>query len=428
MGAIYRLLATGVRTIVLIDGVFHASTPVWQREILAALKEGITVIGSSSMGALRAAELAPYGMIGYGTVFKWYAQGRIEGDDEVALLHADADHDYCGLSEALVNMRHNLERACRAGILTSDQGVDLLAYLKGLYYGERTYKRLFASPPFSRLSRSAQRALQMFLGTQIEDIKRLDAIETLKLCATRGEEVRILAATTLLPGPSLKRPVEIWMRGVLAATGVLIPGRELLILAAQDEDATREIVRRASRRFYLLQWMQQRDVQLPAREREAFYTQWCQRYVKGELAAWLAANGLTQSEFEEEVADRAAEVWLLEQDPSTYGLPGKAYRPNQKVVQEAVVDCFLNDWAEGCGIECPQDVLQRYAGHPQSLSQWLLDQSPVYFGYDQWTADMVFARDLQVTGKMAELAHAWREDAEARNGVVSLGDASVGAT
>ena len=36
MGDIYRLLATGVRLIVIIDGVFHASVPVWQREMLAA--------------------------------------------------------------------------------------------------------------------------------------------------------------------------------------------------------------------------------------------------------------------------------------------------------------------------------------------------------------------------------------------------------
>jgi hypothetical protein len=59
MGDIYRILATGVQTIIIIDGVFHGTTPVWQREILAALQNGIRIIGTSSMGALRAAELAP---------------------------------------------------------------------------------------------------------------------------------------------------------------------------------------------------------------------------------------------------------------------------------------------------------------------------------------------------------------------------------
>ena len=55
MGDVYRLVATGVRTILIIDGVFHWVTPVWQREIRTALESGIVVIGAASMGALRAA-------------------------------------------------------------------------------------------------------------------------------------------------------------------------------------------------------------------------------------------------------------------------------------------------------------------------------------------------------------------------------------
>jgi len=58
LGDVYRLLACGVHRIAIIDGVFHQSTPVWQRELLAAIDEGIEVVGGASMGALRAAELA----------------------------------------------------------------------------------------------------------------------------------------------------------------------------------------------------------------------------------------------------------------------------------------------------------------------------------------------------------------------------------
>jgi hypothetical protein len=85
-GDIYRIIASGVRTIVLIDGVFHSTRSVWQREILDALGDGIEVLGASSMGALRAAELHPFGMAGHGTIFEWYKNGLIEGDDEVAPL------------------------------------------------------------------------------------------------------------------------------------------------------------------------------------------------------------------------------------------------------------------------------------------------------------------------------------------------------
>ncbi len=77
----------GVKTIILIDGVFHNTPSVWQRELLDAMEEGIQVLGASSMGALRAAELHGFGMIGYGTIFEWYRDGLIDGDDEVVLWH-----------------------------------------------------------------------------------------------------------------------------------------------------------------------------------------------------------------------------------------------------------------------------------------------------------------------------------------------------
>ena len=59
------------RTIVLIDGEFHGRPSVWQREILDAIAEGTEVHGASSMGALRAAELHSFGMVGHGRIFDW---------------------------------------------------------------------------------------------------------------------------------------------------------------------------------------------------------------------------------------------------------------------------------------------------------------------------------------------------------------------
>ena len=56
----------------LIDGVFFHEPAVWHREILWALAEGVHVFGAASMGALRAAELEPFGMRGVGRVFAAY--------------------------------------------------------------------------------------------------------------------------------------------------------------------------------------------------------------------------------------------------------------------------------------------------------------------------------------------------------------------
>jgi hypothetical protein len=145
-GDVYRILASGVRTIVLIDGVFHSTPSVWQRELLDAISEGVVVLGASSMGALRAAELHQFGVIGYGRVFEWYRDMVIDGDDEVALWHGPEEYGYRHLSEPLVNIRYTLEGAVEDRCLTAEQADQLLRYAKRLHYPSRSYRQLLDSP------------------------------------------------------------------------------------------------------------------------------------------------------------------------------------------------------------------------------------------------------------------------------------------
>jgi hypothetical protein len=74
------------RQIVLIDGIFYHGLSVWHRELVYAMLEGIVCIGAASMGALRAAELYRYGMIGVGQIFERYRDGE-EDDSLVALSY-----------------------------------------------------------------------------------------------------------------------------------------------------------------------------------------------------------------------------------------------------------------------------------------------------------------------------------------------------
>jgi hypothetical protein len=57
------------------------------------------------MGALRAAELHPYGMVGNGSVFEMCRYGVIDADDEVAVMHDEAP-EYHRMSDSLVVFRH----------------------------------------------------------------------------------------------------------------------------------------------------------------------------------------------------------------------------------------------------------------------------------------------------------------------------------
>lgn len=132
----------GVRRIALVDGYFERMAAVWHKEILVALERGIAVYGAASMGALRAAELAPFGMIGVGTIFRDFARGRLVADDEVAVAHLPADYGYRAVSDALVNLRHGLARAATAGVIDAAARDRLVELARSRFYRDRSWARL----------------------------------------------------------------------------------------------------------------------------------------------------------------------------------------------------------------------------------------------------------------------------------------------
>ncbi len=84
-GDVYRAAQTSPDVIAIIDGYFDGVPSVWHKEILWAMSCGIHVFGAGSMGALRAAELYPFGMRGVGEIFASFRDGILEDDDEVAV-------------------------------------------------------------------------------------------------------------------------------------------------------------------------------------------------------------------------------------------------------------------------------------------------------------------------------------------------------
>ncbi len=91
--------------ILLIDGFFEAVPASWHKEILFVMTRGVEVMGAASMGALRAAELAAYGMRGIGKIYEDYEKGITRDDSEVAMLHLSRAQDYRAMTVPLVNIR-----------------------------------------------------------------------------------------------------------------------------------------------------------------------------------------------------------------------------------------------------------------------------------------------------------------------------------
>jgi hypothetical protein len=179
-GDIYRAVRGRPSVIVLIDGYFHKVASVWHKEILWALGEGVPVIGAASMGALRAAELAPFGMIGVGAVYAAYRDGRLISDDEVVLAHGDESAGYRALSEPLVNIRATIDQALAEGVIGAETHAAALRAAVSMFYADRSYPAVL-----SRIrDRPEAGALRGWLRYSRVDQKALDAKEALRLAAS----------------------------------------------------------------------------------------------------------------------------------------------------------------------------------------------------------------------------------------------------
>lgn len=191
-------------TVAVIDGVFFRTGAIRHKELLHLLQHGVSVWGASSMGALRAAELHPFGMRGVGMVYRLYASGVVTGDDEVAVLHAEAEDGHRQLSEALVNLRLGLRRARRQRLLTAADEHWVLDGLRARPFGERR-PGLVRALLVERWSGDDARAAEVAAAVAATNAKRADAELLLLRLASSGQSVSGPApagpAPSSVPGP-----------------------------------------------------------------------------------------------------------------------------------------------------------------------------------------------------------------------------------
>ncbi len=178
-GDLYLATLEHPRAIGIVDGYFEGVPSVWHKEVLWALTRGITVLGAASMGALRAAELDTYGMIGVGAVYRSYRDGDIEDDDEVALLHGPEEIGYLGLSEAMVNVRATCAAAGQAGVLSHEQCSGIVAAAKEIFYKNRTWEAILDTAHAGLLSREERQSVAGWIASNAVDQKKLDALALL---------------------------------------------------------------------------------------------------------------------------------------------------------------------------------------------------------------------------------------------------------
>ncbi len=162
----------------LIDGVFLQDYPPTPIEVYTAIAKGARVFGAASLGALRAVELERLGMVGIGKIFRLYKQGKIEGDDEVAVTFEG--RDYSLHSEALIDIRYTLYHAYRAGVISKDTRRSLVKIAKGIYFPYRSYEAVISKAREKGIDEDELDALESYLPSNRRSLKEEDSIKLLK--------------------------------------------------------------------------------------------------------------------------------------------------------------------------------------------------------------------------------------------------------
>ncbi|MEV4813556.1 TfuA-like protein [Micromonospora avicenniae] len=166
----------------IVDGQFLQGLMISPKEVLRAIDRHpgtVRVFGSSSMGALRAAELADEGMVGVGQVFEMYRSGTVDADDEVAITFDP--ESLRALCEPMVNIRVAISAAVDRAVISAASGAIVVAAAKELYFPDRTYARILRLPAVrEKVSDPELMALREFLDTEAPDAKRDDAVALLR--------------------------------------------------------------------------------------------------------------------------------------------------------------------------------------------------------------------------------------------------------
>jgi Uncharacterized conserved protein len=169
--------------VVILDGEFGQNLSVSPKEILAVLGSGKTVIGASSMGAVRASELDRCGMIGVGWVYDRFRKSAVRNDADVALVYSP--FDFKPMTVPMVDLEYWMEMASAAGLIAGRERAALLKAARGIFFADRTTDRLTEALRRA-VGGDVLEALLAFSGGTIPSVKSIDAVAALRFAASRA--------------------------------------------------------------------------------------------------------------------------------------------------------------------------------------------------------------------------------------------------
>lgn len=317
----------GAEVLGLIDGTFHQSLSVWHNEVCYLLNRGISIYGASSMGALRAVETQRYGMVGIGTVFRWYLDGTISGDDEVALAHGDESFGFRPLSIPMVNVRASLAAAVQSGKMPETTAARVLQICASIFYADRLLPVILERCRDAGLEEACLPSVRQTLSDEYVDIKRTDAVELLfKISAiVDGSAERERPAPFDFKRSSLFETLYNVDRKIAVREGEISLERiaEHFALYGPDYDRIRKDAINRSIAIYLGYLMDITPTQADIDEEEHRFIQDRQLNSAADLRNWLHRNAFSYEDLRyhlrEECIYRKLVDWVVKSRPFDRG-------------------------------------------------------------------------------------------------------------
>jgi TfuA protein len=164
----------------LIDGYFLLDYPPTPIEVYQLIvRPNTVVIGSSSIGALRAVELEKFGMIGIGKIFQLFKHGKLDADDEVAVTFSQ--DLYRLQSEAMVDIRYNLYLSLKRGFVDKETKDAIAKVAKSIYFPYRTYQNIIEETikNYPQLENNARR-FEAYILRNRKSLKERDALKLIE--------------------------------------------------------------------------------------------------------------------------------------------------------------------------------------------------------------------------------------------------------
>lgn len=182
-GDLDRAMKAGYQVIAIIDGEFFHTLAVSPKEILVALRDGRQILGGSSMGALRAAEMDVYGMQGIGQIYAWYRDGTVTRDDDVALMFGSLDDQcYRTTTVPMVNVMWAVREFRRLGLMSARARRRLSAAARRIHWTDRTWTRICDRAGLDDADRVI---IREWTSDPDNDLKRMDS----RLVIERAAEI-----------------------------------------------------------------------------------------------------------------------------------------------------------------------------------------------------------------------------------------------